>query len=106
MELSTLKVEKRDSIGRILLDRPEKKNAIDPRMARELADVLDAMDALVAARFERARAEGNLAPGIDPVRRAPLVAATIHSLAVRARAGMDRALLEAMADEAAAVLAR
>ena len=34
MEFATLKVEKRDSIGRILLDRPEKKNAIDPHMAR------------------------------------------------------------------------
>ncbi len=78
----------------------------DPVIRAKLADVLGAMDALVAARFERARVEGKLAPGIDPVRRAPLVAATIHSLAVRARAGMDRALLETMADEAAVVLAR
>jgi hypothetical protein len=78
----------------------------DPVIRAKLADVLGAMDALVVARFERARVEGKLAPGIDPVRRAPLVAATIHSLAVRARAGMGRALLEAMADEAAAVLAR
>jgi 2-(1,2-epoxy-1,2-dihydrophenyl)acetyl-CoA isomerase len=66
MELSTLKVEKRDSIGRILLDRPEKKNAIDPRMARELADVLDDFEADGDVRAVLIRgAGGNFCSGGD-----------------------------------------
>lgn len=40
MQLETLSIEKRGAIGRILLDRPAKRNALDPRMAWELADVL------------------------------------------------------------------
>jgi len=66
MSLATLKVEKRASIGRILLDRPEKKNAMDPRMARELADVLDDFEADGEVRAVLIRgAGGNFCSGGD-----------------------------------------
>lgn len=78
MELATLKVEKRDSIGRILLDRPEKKNAIDPRMARELADVLDDFEAdgdvravLIRGAGGNFCSGGDLAPSQGPEQRRP-----------------------------------
>ncbi len=78
----------------------------DDGIRQRLAGVLAGLDQIIAARFERARAEGRLAPHIDPRRRARLVAATIHSLAVRARAGTSRAELAALADEAADTLTR
>jgi 2-(1,2-epoxy-1,2-dihydrophenyl)acetyl-CoA isomerase len=66
VELSTLKVEKRDSVGRILLDRPEKKNAIDPCMARELSDVLDDFEADGGVRAVLIRGAGaNFCSGGD-----------------------------------------
>ena len=78
MQLATLKVEKRNSIGRILLDRPEKKNAIDPRMARELADVLDDFEADPDVRAVLMRGAGgnfcsggDLAPERGPEARRP-----------------------------------
>jgi 2-(1,2-epoxy-1,2-dihydrophenyl)acetyl-CoA isomerase len=78
MELSTLKVEKRDSIGRILLDRPEKRNAIDTVMARELADVLDDFEAdgdvravLIRGAGGNFCSGGDLAPAPGPEGRRP-----------------------------------
>jgi 2-(1,2-epoxy-1,2-dihydrophenyl)acetyl-CoA isomerase len=66
MQLATLAIEKRASVGRILLARPEKKNAMDPRMARELADVLDDFEADPEVRAVLIRgAEGNFCSGGD-----------------------------------------
>ncbi len=83
MQWATLKVEKRNSIGRILLDRPEKKNAIDPRMARELADVLDDFEADPEVRAVLMRGAGgnfcsggDLAPERGPETRRPGSAAS------------------------------
>ncbi|MFO0690868.1 MAG: enoyl-CoA hydratase-related protein [Myxococcota bacterium] len=66
MQLATLSIEKREAIGRILLARPEKKNAMDPRMARELADVLDDFEADPEVRAVLIRgAGGNFCSGGD-----------------------------------------
>ena len=66
MAAATLQVEKRDSIGRILLSRPDKRNAIDPGMARELADVLDDFEADGGVRAVLIRgAGGNFCSGGD-----------------------------------------
>lgn len=66
MTPATLQVSKRDSIGRILLNRPEKRNAIDPGMARELADVLDDFEADSGVRAVLIRgAGGNFCSGGD-----------------------------------------
>jgi 2-(1,2-epoxy-1,2-dihydrophenyl)acetyl-CoA isomerase len=78
MTRATLQVSKRDSIGRILLDRPEKRNAIDPGMARELADVLDDFEADAEVRAVLIRGAGgnfcsggDLAPAPGPEGRRP-----------------------------------
>lgn len=78
MTRATLQVTKRDSIGRILLDRPDKRNAIDPGMARELADVLDDFEADAEVRVVSIRGAGgnfcsggDLAPAPGPEGRRP-----------------------------------
>jgi AcrR family transcriptional regulator len=65
----------------------------DADIRKALADVLDLMDERIAGFF--ARAGDN-----QPLRKARLVAAVMHSLSVRARAGAPRAILEEMAEEA------
>jgi 2-(1,2-epoxy-1,2-dihydrophenyl)acetyl-CoA isomerase len=66
MSFTTLTITKRDSIGRVLLDRPAKRNAIDPRMARELADALDDFEADPEVRAVLLRgAGGNFCSGGD-----------------------------------------
>ncbi len=78
MTPKTLQISKRDSIGRILLARPEKRNAIDPGMALELADVLDDFEADAAVRAVLIRGAGgnfcsggDLAPAPGPEGRRP-----------------------------------
>jgi TetR/AcrR family transcriptional regulator, copper-responsive repressor len=65
----------------------------DPDIRKALAEVLDLMDERIAGFY--ARAGDN-----QPLRKARLVAAVLHSLSVRARAGTPREVLEEMADEA------
>jgi TetR/AcrR family transcriptional regulator, copper-responsive repressor len=65
----------------------------DADIRKALADVLDLMDERIAGFY--ARAGDN-----QPLRKARLIAAVLHSLSVRARAGTPRAVLEEMAEEA------
>lgn len=75
MQLATLVLEKRNAVGRIVLDRPDKRNAIDTRMARELADVLDELEADSDVRVVLIRgAGGNFCSGGDLAPERPAVA--------------------------------
>jgi TetR/AcrR family transcriptional regulator, copper-responsive repressor len=65
----------------------------DADIRKALAGVLDLMDERIAGFY--ARAGDN-----QPMRKARLVAAVLHSLSVRARAGTSREVLEEMAEEA------
>jgi TetR/AcrR family transcriptional regulator, copper-responsive repressor len=67
--------------------------ANDADIRKALAGVLDLLDERIAGFY--ARAGDN-----EPMRKARLIAAVLHSLSVRARAGTPRAVLEEMADEA------
>lgn len=70
----------------------------DPDIRAALDEVLHLIDRRVAVWFERA--------GIaDPLGPARLVAAVMHSMSVRARAGESRAVLESMATNALALFA-
>ena len=77
----------------------------DPLVRAALDEILTSIDALIAARYERARAEGQIDPSVDPLRRARLVSAAMHSLAIRARAGAPLSVLTDLAEDAAAALA-
>jgi AcrR family transcriptional regulator len=68
-----------------------------------IADLLD-WDQIFAARFSFAKARGELGAKTDPASLARFAAATLHSLAIRARAGETRTELENMADATVALI--
>jgi TetR/AcrR family transcriptional regulator, copper-responsive repressor len=76
-----------------------------PAVRGALADLLGRIDSAFERRFDAAVAAGEIAAVPGPAALARLAAATLHSLAVRARAGADRAELEAFIAGAVATLA-
>jgi AcrR family transcriptional regulator len=70
----------------------------DTDVRKALATVLRDVDAAFEARLRRAQAHGELRPDADPRILAKLAGATLHTLAIRSRAGEARAELEAIAD--------
>jgi AcrR family transcriptional regulator len=69
-----------------------------------LAQVLAAMDKGFEARFEEALRDGEIAPDADVSARARVASSVVHSLAIRARAGATKEVLNGLA-EAGAMLA-
>lgn len=57
-------------------------------------------EALLRARFERAQAEGDLPPSARPAVLAAFVLAIMHGMAVQAKAGFSREMLEAIVEQA------
>ena len=51
-------------------------------------------------RFERARAEGDLPPSARPDALAAYVMALLHGMAIQAKAGFERGMLEAVVEQA------
>lgn len=76
----------------------------DAEIRRQLAGTLRHIDEALVARFVRAVEEGELSAAADPDSRGRLAAATLHSLAVRARAGQSRASLRRYLDGAVSLL--
>jgi AcrR family transcriptional regulator len=75
-----------------------------PVMRDGLAAVLAILDGVIAARLAQGVADGQLSPDIDVAATAMLIAGTLHSIAIRARAGSPRAELLRLADAGAATL--
>lgn len=69
---------------------------------RMLIEARAAGEAQLAARFERAKAEGDLPPTARPEVLAAFLLTTLHGMAVQAKAGFSREKLEAIADLALA----
>jgi AcrR family transcriptional regulator len=76
-----------------------------PAVRAALAEVLGRVDVAFARRFRAAAAAGEVAALPSPAARARLAAAALHSLAVRARAGVARVDLEAFVNDTVATLA-
>ena len=72
-----------------------------PAMADGLAAVLATLDGVIAARLAQGVADGQLPSDHDTEASAMLIAATLHSIAIRARAGQSRAQLLRLADAGA-----
>lgn len=72
----------------------------DAEIRTLFADGLRRFDAIFAARLRAAQKAGELRADADPAALAALAGAVLHSLALRARAGMKRADLEEMARNA------
>jgi AcrR family transcriptional regulator len=76
----------------------------DADVRATLAEALREIDEAFEARLRLAQAGGELAADADPRTLAQLAAATLHTLALRSRAGESRAELETLADGAVALV--
>jgi AcrR family transcriptional regulator len=76
----------------------------DADVRATLAEALREIDEAFEARLRLAQAGGELAADADPRTLAQLAAATLHTLALRSRAGESRAELETLADGAVALI--
>ena len=76
----------------------------DAEIRNALAEGLRALDADFEARFRMAREKGKLKADSDPVALAVLASATLHTIAIRARAGVPRADLREIARKAVGVI--
>jgi AcrR family transcriptional regulator len=77
----------------------------DPEIKQALAKILRAMDRALEKRLVRARDSGEIDEDAQPRGLARLASGTLHSLAIRARAGQSRATLQTLADAAVAAIA-
>jgi AcrR family transcriptional regulator len=76
----------------------------DPEIRSALAKGLRALDADLEARFRLARDRGELKDDADPAALAALASAVLHTIAIRARAGVARADLREIARKAVSVI--
>ncbi|MCK1595008.1 TetR/AcrR family transcriptional regulator [Bradyrhizobium sp. 164] len=76
----------------------------DPAIRRSVAAGLRMIDADFEARFRTAHERGELKPDADPASLAVLASATMHAIAIRARAGVRRAELREIARKAVSVI--
>jgi AcrR family transcriptional regulator len=70
--------------------------AADPEIRSMVLEGLSELDKAFAARFRLAREKGELPPSAEPAVLAQLASATLHSIAIRARAGFPRKQLQAV----------
>jgi AcrR family transcriptional regulator len=80
------------------------ESVADADIRSSLAGGTLAFDSEFEARFKKARAQGELKAGADPASLAILATATMHTIAIRARAGSSRAALTKLARKAVAVI--
>jgi AcrR family transcriptional regulator len=76
----------------------------DSRIRASLAQGFREIDEAFEARIRFAKNHGDLSPRADPVALAMLASATLHTLALRSRAGTPRAALEAIVDAAVGII--
>jgi AcrR family transcriptional regulator len=76
----------------------------DADVRTTLGEALQEIDAAFEARLRLGQERGELPTGADPRLLAQLAGATLHTLALRSRAGAKRAELEELADGAVALL--
>ena len=78
--------------------------AVDDRVRTFLADSMRSTDSFLNHQIEKAKQRGEIAQEADPAALAYLASGTLHTLAVRTRAGLPRKELDALADAAIGVI--
>jgi AcrR family transcriptional regulator len=78
----------------------------DPEIRAMVLEGFSELDKAFAACFRLAKQKGELAPSADPTVLAQLASATIHTIAIRARARVPRKELEAIVKGAIDVMVR
>ena len=91
-------------LGCFLIGTAATEAARDAAVKKKLGGGLRELTRAFEARFERARADGEIARAANPSLLADLAASVLFSLALRARAGDPKASLRAFAREAVAFL--
>jgi TetR/AcrR family transcriptional regulator, copper-responsive repressor len=76
----------------------------DPEIRRSVAAGFRTFDADFEARFQTALEKGEIKADADPTALAVLATATMHTIAIRARAGVPRAELRELARKAVKVI--
>jgi len=76
----------------------------DPQIRAMVLDGFTELDRAFASCFRRAREKGELPASADPIVLAQLASATIHTIAIRARARVPRRELETIAKGAIGVM--
>jgi AcrR family transcriptional regulator len=76
----------------------------DPEVQASLAEGLSTLDAQFEARLRVARERGELSDDADPTALAMLASAVLHTIAIRARAGVPRTDLQAIARKVVRVI--
>jgi len=76
----------------------------DPEIRGMVTDALSGLDKAFASCFGRAKEKGELSASADPAALAQLASATIHTIAIRARARVPRSELEAIVQGAIDVM--
>jgi TetR/AcrR family transcriptional regulator, copper-responsive repressor len=76
----------------------------DPEIRAMVLEGFVELDKAFASCFRRAKENGELPASADPLVLAQLASATVHTIAIRARARIPRKELEAIADGAIAVM--
>jgi AcrR family transcriptional regulator len=78
--------------------------AVDDGVRAFLADSMRTTDSFLTHQIAKAKARGEIARNADPVALGLLATATLHTLALRARAGLSRKELGALVDAAIEVI--
>lgn len=78
--------------------------AVDDQVRAFLADSMRSTDSFLKHQIEKAKQRGEIAQEADPAALAYLASGTLHTLAVRTRAGLPRKELDALADAAIGVI--
>jgi TetR/AcrR family transcriptional regulator, copper-responsive repressor len=76
----------------------------DPDIRAMVLDALSELDKAFARCFSRAKEKGELKGGADPAVLGQLASATLHTIAIRSRAGIPRKELEAIVSGALDVM--
>jgi AcrR family transcriptional regulator len=78
--------------------------AVDDGVRAFLAESMRTTDSFLKHQIEKAQERGEIAAGADAEALAYLASATLHTLAVRSRAGLPRQELDALVDAAIGVI--
>jgi AcrR family transcriptional regulator len=78
--------------------------AVDDGVRAFLADSMRTTDGFLTHQIEKAKERGELSPDADPIALGYLATATLHTLAIRSRAGLPRKELNALVEAAINVI--
>jgi AcrR family transcriptional regulator len=78
--------------------------AVDDGVRAFLADSMRTTDGFLTHQIEKAKKRGELSPEADPAALGYLATATLHTLAIRSRAGLPRKELNALVEAAINVI--